>query len=156
MRPHGAFILARYSTDNQNADSIEVQVGKCSEWCNAQSLPILGIYADYAVSGMKDTRPQYEAMMTALRAGQADTVVIYDQSRMFRLLTAWFEFRRELESMDVRVVSVTQPLVGGDLRDPANFMNEGVTALFNQMWALQTSRGMWCFCRQEKGISQTN
>ena len=107
MRPHGAFILARYSTDNQNADSIEVQVGKCSEWCNAQSLPILGIYADYAVSGMKDTRPQYEAMMTALRAGQADTVVIYDQSRMFRLLTAWFEFRRELESMDVRVVSVT-------------------------------------------------
>ena len=33
MRPHGAFILARYSTDNQNADSIEVQVGKCSEWC---------------------------------------------------------------------------------------------------------------------------
>lgn len=137
-RPHGAFILARYSTDNQNADSIEVQVSKCSDWCNAQSLPILGIYADYAVSGMKDTRPQYEAMMQALRADQADTVVIYDQSRMFRLLTAWFEFRRELESMDVRVVSVTQPLVGGDLRDPANFMNEGVTALFNQMWALQT------------------
>ena len=138
MRVPGAFILARYSTDNQNADSIEVQVGKCTEWCNANSVPILGIYADYAVSGMKDTRPQYEAMMTALRSGQADTVVIYDQSRMFRKLTAWFEFRDELERMGVRVVSVTQPLVGGDLRDPANFINEGVTALFNQMWALQT------------------
>ena len=138
MRVPGAFILARYSTDNQNADTIEVQVGKCSEWCNAQGIPILGVYADYAVSGMKDTRPQYEAMMAALREGRADTVVIYDQSRMFRLMTAWFEFRRELESMDVRVISVTQPLIGGDLRDPANFMNEGVTALFNQMWALQT------------------
>ena len=138
MRPHGAFILARDSPDNQNADSIEVQVGKCSEWCNAHGLPILGVYADYAVSGMKDTRPQYEAMMAALRVDQADTVVIYDQSRMFRLMTAWFEFRRELESMDVRVVSVTQPLIGGDLRDPANFANEGITALFNQMWALQT------------------
>ena len=137
-RVPGAFILARYSTDNQNADTIEVQVGKCSEWCNAQGIPILGVYADYAVSGMKDTRPQYEAMMAALRCGQADTVVIYDQSRMFRLMTAWFEFRREMEAMDVRVVSVTQPLIGGDLRDPANFMNEGVTALFNQMWALQT------------------
>lgn len=138
MRVPGAFILARYSTDNQNADSIEVQVGKCTDWCNANAVPILGIYADYAVSGMKDTRPQYEAMMSALRSGQADTVVIYDQSRMFRKLTAWFEFRDELERMGVRVVSVTQPLVGGDLRDPANFMNEGVTALFNQMWALQT------------------
>lgn len=138
MRVPGAFILARYSTDNQNADSIEVQVGKCTEWCNTNNLPILGIYADYAVSGMKDTRPQYAAMMTALRSGQADTVVIYDQSRMFRLMTAWFEFRDDLERMGVRVVSVTQPLVGGDLRDPANFINEGVTALFNQMWALQT------------------
>lgn len=138
MRPHGAYILARYSTDNQNADTIEVQVGKCSEWCNAQGLPVLGVYADYAVSGMRDTRPQYEAMMAALRSGGADTVVIYDQSRMFRLMTAWFEFRRELESMGVRVVSVTQPLIGGDLRDPANFANEGITALFNQMWALQT------------------
>ena len=28
-----ADILARYSTDNQNADSIEVQVEKCTEWC---------------------------------------------------------------------------------------------------------------------------
>ena len=138
MRVPGAFILARYSTDNQNADSIEVQVGKCSEWCNANAVPVLGVYADYAVSGMKDSRPQYEAMMTALRSGTADTVVIYDQSRMFRLMTAWFDFRSDLERMGVRVVSVTQPLVGGDLRDPANFMNEGVTALFNQMWALQT------------------
>lgn len=138
MRPHGAFILARYSTDNQNADSIEVQVGKCSEWCNARNLPILGVYADYAVSGMKDTRPQYEAMMAALRSGQADTVVIYDQSRMFRDMTLWFNFRRDLERLGVSVHSVTQPLLGGDLRDPDIFMNEGVAALFNQLHVLQT------------------
>ena len=140
MRPHGAYILARYSTDNQNADTIETQVGKCSEWCAAHSLPVLGVYADYAVSGMKDTRPQYEAMMAALRSGGADTVVIYDQSRMFRLMTAWFEFRQELEKMGVRVVSVTQPLIGGDLSDPAVFANEGIAALFNQMWVLQTTQ----------------
>ena len=139
-RPHGAFILARYSTDNQSADSIEVQVGKCSEWCNAQGLPILGIYADYAVSGMKDTRPQYEAMMSALRADQADTVVIYDQSRMFRDMTLWFNFRRDLERLGVSVHSVTQPLIGGDLRDPSIFMNETVAALFSHLHVLQTTQ----------------
>lgn len=139
-RPHGAFILARYSTDNQNADSIEVQVSKCSDWCNAQSLPILGIYADYAVSGMKDTRPQYEAMMQALRSGQADTVVIYDQSRMFRDMTLWFNFRRDLERLGVSVHSVTQPLIGGDLRDPSIFMNETVAALFSHLHVLQTTQ----------------
>lgn len=140
MRHHGAFILARYSTDNQNADSIEVQVGKCSDWCNAQGLPILGVYADYAVSGMKDTRPQYEAMMAALRADQADTVVIYDQSRMFRDMTLWFNFRRDLERMGVSVHSVTQPNIGGDLKNPAVFLEESVWAVFNQLHVLQTTQ----------------
>ena len=77
-RNHGAFINARYSTDMQKPDSIEVQVEKCTEWCNKNNIPSLGIYADEAVSGMKDTRPQYEAMMQDLQAGMADTVVIYD------------------------------------------------------------------------------
>ena len=135
---HGAYILARYSTDRQNPDSIEVQVEKCSKWCTENSIPILDVFADLAVSGMKNTRPQYERMMKQLKAGGADTVVIYDQSRMFRKLTAWFNFRSELENMGVRVVSVTQPMIGGDLQDPTNFLTEGSMALFNQIWALQT------------------
>ena len=137
-RQAGAFINARYSTDNQNPDSIEVQVEKCTEWCHKNNIPILGIFSDEATSGMKDTRPQYEAMMQQLRMGIADTVVIYDQSRMFRKMTAWFSFRDELSAMGVRVVSVTQPMIGKDLRDPTNFLTEGSMALFNQIWALQS------------------
>lgn len=138
MKNHGAFILARYSTDRQNPDSIEVQVNKCTEWCNKNHLPILGVFADMAVSGMKDTRPQYEMMMQQLRHGMADTVVIYDQSRMFRKMTAWFSLRDELAIMGVTVISVTQPQIGGDLRDPTNFVTEGSMALFNQMHSLIT------------------
>lgn len=134
----GALINARYSTDNQNPDSIEVQVEKCTEWCHKNSIPILGIYADEATSGMKDTRPRYEEMMRQLRLGIGDTVVIYDQSRMFRKMTAWFAFRDELAAMGVQVISVTQPMVGKDLRDPTNFLTEGSMALFNQIWALQS------------------
>ena len=137
-RLHGAFISARYSTDNQNPDSIEVQVAKCTEWCNKNNMPILGVFADEAVSGMKDTRPQYAAMMDQLRMGLADTVVIYDQSRMFRKMEAWFSFRSELSTMGVTVISVTQPSIGKDLRDPMNFVTEGSMALFNQMHALIT------------------
>ena len=138
MRTHGSFISARYSTDNQNPDSIEVQVSKCSEWCQQHQLPILGVYADMAISGMKDTRPQFEAMMRDLQLGLADTVVIYDQSRMFRKMSAWFTFRDDLTRMGVSVVSVTQPSIGGDLRDPMNFLSEGNMALFNQIWSLQS------------------
>ena len=137
-RISGALILARYSTDNQNPDSIEVQVQKCTEWCHSNNVPILGIYADEATSGMKETRPGYEEMMRQLRLGVGDIVVIYDQSRMFRKMTAWFAFREELSAMGVRVISVTQPMIGKDLRDPTNFLTEGSMALFNQIWALQS------------------
>ena len=137
-RTKGAFINARYSTDNQNPDSIQVQVEKCTEWCNQHNIPVIGVYADDAVSGMKNTRPQYEQMMIQLRMGIADTVVIYDQSRMFRKMTAWFAFRDEIESLGVKVICVTQPMIGKDLRDPTNFMAEGSMALFNQVWALQS------------------
>ena len=137
-RIHGAFIYARYSTDNQNPDSIEVQVAKNTAWCNQAGVPILGVFADEGISGMKDSRPDFDRMMEQLRMGIGDMVVIYDQSRMFRKLTAWFIFRDDLEAMGVRVISVTQPMVGKDLRDPANFLAEGGMALFNQMWALQS------------------
>lgn len=138
QRIPGALICARYSTDNQNPDSIEVQVRKCTEWCHQRNVPILGIYADEATSGMKETRPRYEEMMRQLHSGIADMVVIYDQSRMFRRMTSWFAFRDELAAMGVKVVSVTQPMIGKDLRDPTNFMMEGSSALFNQIWALQS------------------
>lgn len=137
-RLHGALINARYSTDNQNPDSIEVQVEKCTEWCHKHNIPILGVYADEATSGMKDTRPRYAAMMRDLKDGVGDTVVIYDQSRMFRKMTAWFDFRDQLTALGVEVVSVTQPMIGKDLRDPTNFLTEGSMALFNQIWALQS------------------
>ncbi len=137
---HGAYILARYSTENQSEASIEVQVGRCREWCEKQQLPVLDVFADRAISGMKETRPEYQRMMQALYADGADTVVIYDQSRMFRNMVYWFQFRETLQRIGVHVVSVTQPTVGGDLSDPAVFLNEGVTALFNQMWVLQTQQ----------------
>lgn len=65
-------------------------------------------------------------------------VIIYDQSRMFRKMTAWFDFRDQLTALGVEVVCVTQPMIGKDLRDPTNFLTEGSMALFNQIWALQT------------------
>lgn len=80
-----AFILTRYSTDNQNPDTTAVQVKKCAEYCRQHQLTVLDIFSDEAVSGMKLHRPKYDRMMAAFQAkAGADVVVIYDQSRMFR------------------------------------------------------------------------
>lgn len=134
-----AFILTRYSTDNQNPDTTAVQVKKCAEYCRQHQLTVLDIFSDEAVSGMKQHRPEYDRMMAAYQAkAGADVVVIYDQSRMFRDMVEWFNFRRQLQALGARVVSVTQPMVGGDLLDPSVFVSEGSMALFNQLHVLVT------------------
>lgn len=134
-----AFILTRYSTDHQNPDTTAVQVKCCSEYCVSHQLSVIGIFSDEAVSGMKQHRPEYDRMIDLYRSGAgADVVVIYDQSRMFRDMVEWFQFRKALEIFGASVVSVTQPLLGGDLLDPAVFINEGAMALFNQMHVLVT------------------
>lgn len=133
-----ADILARYSTDNQNPVTIDVQVEKCREWCERNGYQVGKIFSDEAVSGMKETRAGYEACMMHLGMGGAQLVVVYDQSRMFREFTEWFQFRKDVDMLGARVASVTQPMVGGDLKDPAVFINEAATAMLNHAQVLIT------------------
>ncbi|MEG1176313.1 MAG: recombinase family protein [Ruthenibacterium sp.] len=133
-----ADILARYSTDNQNPSTIDVQVDACKEWCAKHGYEVGRVFADEAVSGMKDTRAGYEACVRHLSMGGADLVVVYDQSRMFREFTEWFDFRKLVSSFGAGVASVTQPQLGGDLKDPAVFISEAATAMMNHAQVLIT------------------
>lgn len=140
QRIHGALIYARFSTEHQSDKSIEEQVADCRAWCEARGIPVLGVYADYAVSGMKASRPQFDAMMDALRDGAADTVVCYDQSRLSRDFLNWFSLRQEMEGMGVRIASITQDYVGGNIEDSSVLIQETIIALHNQMHIADTKR----------------
>ena len=140
QRIHGALIYARYSTENQSDKSIEEQIADCRNWCEENGLIVLGIYADYAVSGMKASRPQFDAMLEKLAMGQGDAIVCFDQSRLARDFLNWFALRQQLESMGVRIVSITQQYVGGDIRDNTVLIQETFLALHNQMHVEDTRR----------------
>lgn len=45
-----------------------------------------------------------------------------------------------MEGNDIKIISVTQPYVGGDLNDTAVFATEGINALVNQLHVLQTRK----------------
>ncbi len=133
-RAPGAYIYCRYSTEHQH--SIAEQVDACTRLCAERGLPVLGIYADEAVSGTKLSRSNFARMMAALRAGVADTVVNYDQSRLMRNVVGWFATRSELQDLGVRVISATQSHVGGDIRKSDVFMMESIQATYDQMHVL--------------------
>ena len=152
--PHGALIYPRYSTEHQGEKTIEEQIMDCSAYCHQQNMPVLGIYPDRAVSGMKSSRPQLDRMMQDFRAGIADTLVIYDQSRLSRDFTDWFAMRKELMSMGVTICSVTQDYVGGDLRDTKVLIQETINALHNQLHVADTSRKVKAALRYRAQIGQ--
>ena len=133
-----AVIYARYSTDNQNPDTIEVQVQKCADYAESHGLQIVDIFADEAISGMKSHRPELERFFSLLGSKLFECVLIYDQSRFSHDIVDWFTFRRALQSQNIQLISVTQSNVGGDLNDPMIFASEGINAIFNQMHVLQT------------------
>jgi site-specific DNA recombinase len=133
-----ACIYARYSTDNQTHDTIEVQVEKCAMYAKEHSIEIVEVFADEAVSGMKSERPELDKLFFAANLHAFDCVLIYDQSRFSRDIVDWFTFRRTMQNNGIQIISVTQPFVGGDLNDTAVFATEGINALVNQLHVLQT------------------
>lgn len=133
-RAHGAYIYCRYSTEHQH--SIAEQVDACAKVCDQRGLPVLGTYSDAAVSGTKLSRANFDRMMADLRAGLADTVVIYDQSRLMRNVVGWFTTRTELQELGVRIISATQSHVGGDIRKSDVFAMESFQATYDQMHVL--------------------
>lgn len=139
-RTPGALIYARFSTENQSEKSIEEQVSDCRAWCVSRGAPVLGVYADFAVSGMKASRPQFDAALDALRSGYGDMLVCYDQSRLARDFLNWFGLRQELQALGVRIVSITQDYVGGDIQDSSVLIQETIIALHNQMHVADTKR----------------
>lgn len=72
-----AVIYARYSSHNQRDASIEQQVEKCQAFAAKNNLRVFEIYADRAVSGKTDRRPNFQRMMR-----DAD-------KRLFKYVIAW-------------------------------------------------------------------
>lgn len=82
-------IYARYSSDRQNPKSCGDQVRECRQRIESLGGTIAHIYSDEALSGAHEAqRPQYLALLAAMKAGRVDAVMAEDMDRMNRSLEA--------------------------------------------------------------------
>lgn len=58
-----AVIYARYSSDRQREESIEGQLRVCEDFAKRNGMTILHVYADRALSGRSDQRPEFQMMI---------------------------------------------------------------------------------------------
>lgn len=77
-------IYARYSSHNQKEESIEQQVEACTAFAALNGINIVRIYADKALSGRTDKRPQFQKMLRDAEKRQFAVVIAYKSNRIAR------------------------------------------------------------------------
>lgn len=99
-----AVIYARYSSHSQNDASIEQQVEECQEYARLNNLHVVNVYADRALSGKNDRRPEFQKMMRAAEKSGFQVVISYKSNRMARNMLQALAYEDKLSKMGVRVI----------------------------------------------------
>lgn len=97
-------IYARYSSHNQKDISIEQQTDLCQALANDSGITIIDTYADRAVSGKSDKRPEFQRMMTDAAKGKFQYVIAWKSSRIGRNMLEAMVNECRLQDAGVRII----------------------------------------------------
>lgn len=136
-------IYARFSSENQDASSIQQQVDKCRQKAASDGvlIPDSLIFVDEAQSGTKRNRPGLQSLMKAARLGRFHRLYLDNISRLARDYVHFGNVHEELTQSDnVRVISICE---GYDSSFPGSSFLVGVHSLMSQQF-LETHRHNVC------------
>lgn len=97
-----AVIYARYSSHNQREASIEQQVKQCQEFADRSRLQVVEVYADRAVSGRTDQRPNFQRMLRDAEKKKFKYVIAWKSNRIGRDMLQAMINETRLEEYGVR------------------------------------------------------
>ena len=105
-------IYARFSSEKQNALSIDQQVRKCREFADRSCLRVLEeyIFADQAISGATDSRAGLQRLLKIAKEKPAafSVLLVDDTSRLSRKLSDALRIKERLDFAGIRVIFVSQ------------------------------------------------
>lgn len=97
-------IYARRSSDRQNEESTAQQIAVCREFALKQGYVIVREFADEAISGKTDKRPEFQKLVRAVEAGKCDVVVAYKSNRISRNMLQALTYENRFEAAGVKLV----------------------------------------------------
>ena len=101
-------IYARYSSHNQRDCSIEQQVDAAKAYAEEFGIKIMEIYADRAVSGKTDNRPQFQKLMRDAQKGTFQYVISWKSNRIGRNMLQAMINESKLDDLGVRCLYVEE------------------------------------------------
>ena len=133
-----AVVYARFSTEMQNAASIDDQIRLCREHVEREKWQYLHAYADRAASGASLLRAGYQRLLEDARNGEFDVVVAEALDRLSRDQEDVAGLFKRLRFAGVRLVTVAE----GEISELHVGLKGTMNALFLKDLADKTRRGL--------------
>lgn len=137
-------IYARISRDKKEkpSDSIENQITLCENYIrNQQGLNIVGIYKDISATGTNFEREEFEQMMTEVRRGKVNCIVVKDLSRFGRNYTELGNYLEKIfPFLNIRFIAVSEKLDTFHMEDPNKSLEVVLKNIVNETYAKDISK----------------
>lgn len=128
-------IYARISSVKQSENSIEAQIRACRSWAESNRHTVVREYIDLHLSAKNAERDEFQAMIKAVLAGQADGILVHKLDRFARNRQDSITYKAMLRRKGKEVISVSQPI--GDA--PTDRLLEGILETIDEFYLLNLS-----------------
>lgn len=126
-----ACVYTRVSTDEQiNGFSLDEQDRMCRAQIVAKGWDCIGTYSDPGISGRTTNRPGLQQMLSDIKSGRVQAVVIYKLDRLSRKQKDTISIIEDLVAKNVELVSLNETL---DTTTAWGRAMIGILSAFNQM-----------------------
>ena len=136
-----AVIYARYSSNSQREESIEGQIRDCTAYAERNGYMVIGAYADRAISGTTDDRPEFQKMIKDSKRKQFDLVIVWKLDRFARNRYDSAHYKALLRKNGVRVLSATEAISQGAEGIILESVLEGMAEYYSAELAEKVIRG---------------
>ena len=101
-------IYCRVSTKDKQ--DITTQQSYLKDYAERESLEIYKVYSDIGESGSKDSRPQFDMMLSDMRQRKFKTILVYKLDRIGRSLSHLVKLFEEFKRKGINFISATQSI----------------------------------------------
>ena len=137
-----AVIYARYSSSSQREESIEGQIRDCTTYAERNGYTVIGTYADRAISGTTDDRPEFQKMIKDSKRKHFDLVIVWKLDRFARNRYVSAKYKNQLRQNGVRVISANETISEGADGILLESMLEGMAEWYSENLKENVVRGL--------------
>lgn len=132
MKNKNGVIYARYSSQSQDAQTIDMQIKICREFAKKSGLKILDEYIDEARSGTNSNRPGFIRLKEDCKLGKFSYIIVYMSDRLYRNIKEILDFEYEIKEYNVTILYANENCYDDT---PQSFLLKNLNYVLNDFYS---------------------